>query len=66
MVEDESSADIAEGHALLEDDVLLECPVSMLNMITGVGGYQDGVTVHDKEERCGVSVACFMRCNREP
>ena len=66
MEEGESRADISEGYALVEDDVLLECSVSMLNMVTGGGGYQDGVTVNDKEEGCGVSVACFLRCKREP
>ena len=66
MEEDESSADIVVEY-VLEEDVLLECPVSNLwsfltvpNMATGVG-YQDE-SVNDREEADGggVSVACLI------
>ena len=60
MEEGESRADISEGYALVEDDVLLECSVSMLYMVTGGDGYQDGVTVNDEDEGGDVSVACFI------
>ena len=44
---------------MMNEEMLLECPVSMPNMVTGVGRYQDGVTLNDKEEGSGVSVALF-------